>query len=66
MAHEILVTVEGGLIQAIDNIPPDVVVKVMDFDTEGVDEQYLSEKDRGEKCVISTWGDETPVDGSAT
>lgn len=34
--HVITITVEGGLIQNIDDIPEGITVRVMDFDTEGI------------------------------
>lgn len=34
----ITITVEGGIIQSIDDIPADVRVVVRDFDTEGIDD----------------------------
>ena len=33
--RRIMVTVEGGLIQAVNNIPPGIVVEVHDYDTDG-------------------------------
>lgn len=32
MKKQIIITIEGGVIQAIDDIPEDVKVVVMDFD----------------------------------
>lgn len=50
---EILVTVEGGVVQQVDNIPKGITVKVMDFDTDGVEKVLRNEK--GEAYVLSTW-----------
>lgn len=33
--HRILITMEGGVIQAIDNIPAGTVIEVRDFDRDG-------------------------------
>lgn len=54
--HEIAITLEGGIIQDIDNIPPGVTVKVMDFDTDGVDESELCRNGHGEEYVLSRFG----------
>lgn len=43
--NEIVVTVQGGLVQDVQNIPPGAVVKVMDLDDEAE-----------EKCLVSFWG----------
>jgi len=34
----IRITVEGGVIQAVENVPEGVIVEVWDFDTEGAPE----------------------------
>ena len=34
-AHDIRITMEGGVIQAVENVPDGVRVVVMDFDVEG-------------------------------
>ena len=47
--HEIRITMEGGVIQAVDNVPEGVRVVVMDFDVEGYDESELKTNDRGER-----------------
>ena len=61
MSKQIIVTVEGGVVQNIVGIPDDVKVVVRDFDVEGADlSQYLEDKElrkvRGDLCVESTWG----------
>ncbi len=43
--QEIVVTVQGGLVQDVQNIPSGTVVKVMDLDDEAE-----------EKCLVSFWG----------
>jgi hypothetical protein len=38
-SHVITVTVEGGVIQDVENVPPGVTVRVLDFDTDGAEEE---------------------------
>lgn len=40
---EISITVDGGVIQAIDGIPPGVQIHVMDFDVNGPSEEDVAE-----------------------
>lgn len=52
----IVITVEGGVIQAIERIPKGVRVRVLDFDTDGADEERLTTVNKeGEKAVVSIW-----------
>lgn len=52
----IVVTVEGGVIQDIEGIPPGVTVRVLDFDTEGVEENELVVvNDDKQKAIVSEW-----------
>jgi hypothetical protein len=53
---EIFVVMEGGVVQEIVNLPPDINVTVIDYDTEGVEKDRLeiSPVD-GELCVINKW-----------
>ena len=53
---EIFVIVNGGLVQEIVNLPPNLNVTVLDYDTEGVanEELEISPVD-GELCVINKW-----------
>jgi len=53
--NAIVVTVEGGVIQSVDNIPPGQEVVVMDFDTEGVPDEETRENDLGQRYVESVW-----------
>lgn len=53
--HCITVTVEDGAIQGIEDIPPGVIVRVMDFDTDGVDADTLSVTDAGEFYIESIY-----------
>ncbi len=53
---EITVTVEGGVIQSIDDVPPGVKVTVLDFDTDGVpDEETEVANDEGQRAVVSEY-----------
>ena len=47
---------EGGVIHEIVNLPPNINVTVIDYDTEGVEEDRLeiSPVD-GELCTINKW-----------
>jgi len=49
----ITVTVEEGLIQSIEGIPPGHTVRVLDFDTEGADESDLTQLPSGKKAWVS-------------
>ena len=53
---EIFVVMEGGVVHEIVNLPPYINVTVIDYDTEGVEEERLeiSPVD-GEACVINKW-----------
>jgi hypothetical protein len=54
--REIFVILEGGLVHEITNLPPNINVTVVDYDTEGVENERLqiSPVD-GELCVINRW-----------
>jgi len=54
--REIFVILEGGLVREIVNLPPNINVTVLDYDTEGADKEDLqiSPVD-GELCVINKW-----------
>ena len=53
---EIFVIMEGGVVHEIVNLPPNINVTVIDYDTEGVEKERLeiSPVD-GELCVINKW-----------
>jgi hypothetical protein len=59
--HTIVVTVLGGAVQDITNIPEGVQVKLMDYDIESLTEDELQEKtepdENGDRCIVSIWGD---------
>jgi hypothetical protein len=54
--REVFVILEGGLVQEVVNLPPNINVTVLDYDTEGADKEDLqiSPVD-GELCVINKW-----------
>lgn len=54
----IIITVEGGLIQNIDNIPKDIEVIVVDFDTDGTspeEDERVKEVNPGQFAFVRTW-----------
>jgi hypothetical protein len=51
----IIIRVEGGLIEDIDGIPPDVEVVVRDYDVEMLDEDDLQEDEDGNECIESNY-----------
>ena len=54
---QIIITVEGGVIQDIQHIPRGTQVKVLDFDTDGAEEDDLTIVNaKGEKAYVSYWG----------
>jgi len=61
-AAVITVTVDGGVVQAIDGIPPGMTVRVLDFDTNGVDEESLTALPNGSNASVSDWDASTPVE----
>ena len=54
--HEIVITVEGGLIQDV-NIPKGchISVKVKDFDVEGCESDRVTTNNAGEEYIESIW-----------
>ena len=54
--REIFLVIEGGVVHEIVNLPPNINVTVIDYDTEGVEKERLeiSPVD-GELCVINRW-----------
>ena len=59
-------TVEGGVVQAIDGIPAGVTVRVLDFDTEGAEEEFLTALPNGEKASVSEWSGKAPPSEDTT
>jgi hypothetical protein len=62
----IAVTVEGGVIQAIDGIPAGVTIRVLDFDTDGAEEESLTALPNGEKACVSEWSRKIPPSEDTT
>jgi hypothetical protein len=53
---EISVVMEGGVVHEIVNLPPNINVAVLDYDTEGVEKERLEISPVDEElCVISKW-----------
>ena len=54
--REIFLVMEGGVVHEIVDLPPNINVTVIDYDTEGVEKDRLeiSPVD-GELCVITKW-----------
>jgi hypothetical protein len=46
----ITVAVEGGIVQDVQGIPPGVVVRIVDYDTDGADDESLTTLPSGEKA----------------
>ena len=51
MPHDIRITMEGGVIQAVENVPAGVRVVVMDFDVEDHDVSELKTNERDERYL---------------
>lgn len=57
----IKIYVQGGMIQEIENIPKGITIEVMDFDTEGADEENITKLDvagcsrYGDECFLSIY-----------
>jgi hypothetical protein len=53
---EVFVVMEGGVVHEIVNLPQNINVTVLDYDTEGVEKERLeiSPVD-GELCTINKW-----------
>jgi hypothetical protein len=60
--REILIIMEGALIQEIDGIPSGIVVRVQDYDVDGVDEGRLQRDEDGRRYIESVWGHEDSCD----
>lgn len=54
MTKEIIIHVRGGMVQDIIDIPKGTKVKVIDWDVEGIEEDYLTKND-GIFAVVSEW-----------
>ena len=54
----IVITISGGIVQEIENIPEGVVVEVQDFDIDEIDPELhgVYTNKRGEEYTSETWG----------
>ena len=52
---QIIITVEGGIVQHVEVPSHEVEVVIRDYDVEGVDSDRLEKDDEGEECVVSVW-----------
>ena len=54
--REIFIVIEGEVVHEVVNLPPNIHVAVIDYDTEGVEKDRLeiSPVD-GELCVVNKW-----------
>ena len=53
---EIFIVMEGGVVHEIVDLPPNINVTVIDYDTEGVEKERLAISPvDGELCVITKW-----------
>lgn len=52
--EKIIITMDGGLIQEIEGIPPGITIEVRDFDTEGSEDDRIVEID-GERAFVTIW-----------
>lgn len=55
MVNKITVHVRGGVVQDITDISDETIVRVIDWDVDGVDPESLTEID-GKMALVSLWG----------
>lgn len=53
--NKIIITVKGGVIQNIQNVPEKLAVIVQDFDTDGMDPDKLSTTKSGDEYLEYVW-----------
>ena len=53
----ITIRVSGGVVQNVEDIPPGIVVRVIDYDVDGADTADLDEDETGEDCNIALWSE---------
>jgi hypothetical protein len=61
----IKISLEGGLIQDVGDIPSDVRVRVRDYDVEGADDEEIITDENGKECFESWWHPETGCQSSS-
>jgi hypothetical protein len=61
------ITVHGGLVQAVEGVPPGIVVRGRDYDIDGTEDEHLDRDDKGHLCCESVWtaGDEADDESSS-
>ena len=62
----IRITIEGGVIQAIDSIPDETEVEIWDFETDGVGNEMLETNSKGEKFIRLLWSDRSEAIDAAS
>ena len=56
MNKTITVIVSGGLVQDVQGIPEGIQVKVIDYDSEGIDESHpCAKKINNDWCFVGIW-----------
>ncbi len=62
LTKTIRVGVYGGMVQWVEDIPEGTEVQVFDYDTDGVDDELLSNDCGGNPCVVAVYAccDEEP------
>lgn len=55
VVEAVTIIMQGGVIQDILNIPEGGVIKIKDYDTEGIPENELEKDDDGNPYVVSVW-----------
>ncbi len=51
--HTIEIHIEGGVVHDVRKLPPNTVVRIIDYDIDGVEENRLSKLENGEEVLIS-------------
>lgn len=52
---EIIVYVRGGVVQDVSGVPKGIVVKVYDYDVDGISVDELDRDENGTGCIIGHW-----------
>ena len=51
----IKITVKDGVVEIIDDIPKGIIVMVLDYDTDGIQESRLTQDSDGQRCIVSVY-----------
>lgn len=54
-AIPVTITMRGGVIQDIRNIPDNLTIRVLDYDIDGIAVEKLKEDDESNPCIVSIW-----------